>query len=231
MLSVNRIHTYYGRSHVLQGVSLRVGQGEVAALLGRNGAGKSTTINSVMGFTPPRQGQIHLLGREITGRPAHHIARLGVGLVPQGRRIFPTLTVRQNLTLAARHTPTGPWTLERVLELFPPLAGRLNQQGGRLSGGEQQMLALGRALLTNPRLLLLDEPSEGLAPKLVAEIRQVITNLRGQGMSILLVEQNLPLALAVAGRVYVLNKGRIVFEGAPNTLRRRPEIMARYLGV
>ena len=231
MLVIDRLHTYYDDSHVLQGVSLRVNAGEVVTLLGRNGVGKTTTINSVIGFLQPRQGQIWLDGLDLTALPAHRIARLGVGLVPQGRAIFPTLTVKENIMLAARNGHPQGWTLERVLVTFPALAARLKNLGSQLSGGEQQMLAIARALMTNPRLLLLDEPSEGLAPLLVAEIRRIIEQLRARGLSILLVEQNLALALAVADRVYVMNKGQIVFEGTPVELHQQPEVLRRYLGV
>jgi branched-chain amino acid transport system ATP-binding protein len=231
MLTVNDIHTYYGDSHILQGVSLTVGQGEVVVLLGRNGVGKSTTIKSIIGFTPPRQGQITLRGLDVTRLPSHRTAQLGVGLAPQGRAVFPTLTVRENITLAARNAGKGGWTLERVLDTFPPLKARLKNLGAHLSGGEQQMLALARALMTNPELLLLDEPSEGLAPLIVAEIGRVIDRLRQEGLSILLVEQNLTLALGVADRVYVMNKGRIVFAGTPADLRKQVEVRQRFLGV
>jgi branched-chain amino acid transport system ATP-binding protein len=231
MLIVDDIHTYYGDSHILQGVSLTVGQGEAVALLGRNGVGKSTTIKSIIGFTPPRHGQITLRGVEVSHLPSYRIAQMGVGLVPQGRSIFPALTVRENITLAARKTTNGGWTLERALETFPPLKARLKNLGAQLSGGEQQMLALARALMTNPQLLLLDEPSEGLAPLLVAEIGRIIGHLRQEGLSILLVEQNLALALSVADRVYVMNKGWIVFEGTPADLREQAEVRHRYLGV
>jgi branched-chain amino acid transport system ATP-binding protein len=231
MLTVNDIHTYYGDSHVLQGVSLEVGQGEAVSLLGRNGVGKTTTIQSIIGFTPPQQGRIILRDTEITDLPAHRIARLGVGLVPQGRGIFPTLTVKENITLAARNARNGGWTLDRVQETFPPLAARLNNLGSQLSGGEQQMLAIARALMTNPVLLLLDEPSEGLAPLIVTEIGRIIGRLKEQQLSILLVEQNLSLALGVTERVYVMNKGRIVFDGTPAGLREQEEVMHRYLGV
>jgi branched-chain amino acid transport system ATP-binding protein len=221
MLTVNEIHTYYGDSHILQGVSLEVGQGQAVALLGRNGVGKSTTIKSIIGFTPPQRGQITLHGVNVTHLPSHRIARMGVGLVPQGRSIFPTLTVRENILLAARSATNDGWTFERVLAIFPPLQRRR----------EQQMLAIARALMTNPQLLLLDEPSEGLAPLFVAEIGRIIGQLRQEGLSILLVEQNLSLALGVADRVYVMNKGRIVFEGTPADLRAQEEIRHRYLGV
>lgn len=231
MLTVNQIHTYYGDSHILQGVSLEVKEGEAVALLGRNGVGKTTTINSIIGFTPPRRGQVILKGVDVTRWPSHQIARQGVGLVPQGRGIFPTLSVKENITLAARNAQNGGWTFDRVLETFPALAGRLKNLGSQLSGGEQQMLAIARALMTNPALLLLDEPSEGLAPLIVAEIGRIVAQIKAQGLSILLVEQNLNLALGVADRVYVMNKGQIVFEGAPAELRAQTEVMHRYLGV
>ncbi len=231
MLTVNQIHAYYGDSHILQGVSLEVKEGEAVALLGRNGVGKTTTINSIIGFTPPRRGQVILKGVDVTRWPSHQIARQGVGLVPQGRGIFPTLSVKENITLAARNAQNGGWTFDRVLETFPALAGRLKNLGSQLSGGEQQMLAIARALMTNPALLLLDEPSEGLAPLIVAEIGRIVAQIKAQGLSILLVEQNLNLALGVADRVYVMNKGQIVFEGAPAELRAQTEVMHRYLGV
>jgi branched-chain amino acid transport system ATP-binding protein len=231
MLTLDNIHTYYGRSHILQGVSLNVDKGETVALLGRNGVGKTTTMKTIMGFTPARDGRVLLQNVDITRKPAHEIARAGVGLVPQGRDIFPTLTTRENITLAARHTNTGGWTLERVLATFPALGQRLDHKGGKLSGGEQQMVAIGRALMTNPSLLLLDEPSEGLAPLLVAEIGRVIGRLRDEGLSILVVEQNLGMALELADRLYVMNKGQIVFTGTPADLRSQPEMMHQYLGV
>jgi branched-chain amino acid transport system ATP-binding protein len=228
MLDVEGINTYYGESHVLHGVSLRVGPGEAVALLGRNGAGKTTLIRSIMGFTPPRDGRILLGGEPIQRWPTHRIARRGIGLVPQGRRIFAPLTVRENLLLGAR---TDGWTLERVLDLFPRLRERAAQTGGTLSGGEQQMLALGRALLTNGRLLLLDEPSEGLAPLIVREIGRVLVRLKAERLSILLVEQNYHLALRIADRVYVMSKGQIVWEGTPAELGANEEVKRRYLGV
>jgi branched-chain amino acid transport system ATP-binding protein len=231
MLTVNDIHTYYGDSHILQGISLTVNEGDAVALLGRNGAGKTTTIQSIIGFNPPRRGQIILHDVEVTQLPAHRIAQMGVGLVPQGRSIFPTLTVHENMTLAARNAHNGGWTFDRVLQTFSPLAGRLKNLGSQLSGGEQQMLAIARALMTNPDLLLLDEPSEGLAPLVVAEIRQIIAQLKERGLSILLVEQNLNLALDVADRIYVMSKGRIVFKGSPANLRKQADVMQRYLGV
>ena len=231
MLTIEEIHTYYGDSHVLQGLSLQVNPGEIAALLGRNGVGKSTTINSIIGFVPPRRGRITLDGEDITGLPSHRIARMGVGLIPQGRGIFPTLTVRENITLAVRGARNGGWTFDRVMSTFPPLAKRLKNLGSQLSGGEQQMLAVARALMTNPKLLLMDEPSEGLAPLIVMEIGRVASELRDQGLSILLVEQNLALALRLADRVYVMNKGQIVYSGQPSDLQANEEVKHRYLGV
>ena len=228
MLEVDGIHTYYGDSHVLHGVSLRVAPGEAVALLGRNGAGKTTAIRSIVGFTPPRAGRVVFEGEAIEGWPAYRIARRGLALVPQGRRIFAPLSVRENLLLGAR---SAPWTLGRVLELFPRLRERQAQSGGTLSGGEQQMLAIARALLTNGRLLLLDEPSEGLAPLVVREIGGILQSLKAERLSLLLVEQNYHLALRVADRVYVMNKGQIVYEGTPADLEAAPEVKRRYLGV
>ncbi len=228
MLEVDGIHTYYGESHVLHGVSLRVAPGEAVALLGRNGAGKTTAIRSIVGFTPPRAGRVVFEGRAIERWPSYRIARHGLALVPQGRRIFAPLSVRENLLLGAR---ASGWTLERVFELFPRLREREAQAGGTLSGGEQQMLAIARALLTNGRLLLLDEPSEGLAPLIVREIGTTLQALKAQRLSLLLVEQNYHLALRVADRVYVMNKGQIVYEGTPAGLEADEEIKRRYLGV
>jgi branched-chain amino acid transport system ATP-binding protein len=228
MLEVDGVHTYYGESHILHGVSLRVASGEVVALLGRNGAGKTTLIRSIVGFTPARQGRILLDGRPVHAWPPYRVARAGVALVPQGRRIFAPLSVRENLLLGAR---ADGWTLPRVFDLFPRLSERSEQPGGTLSGGEQQMLAIGRALLTNGRLLLLDEPSEGLAPIIVREIGEVVKRLKGERLSILLVEQNYHLALDVADRVYVMNRGQIVYEGTPASLEAREDIKRRYLGV
>ncbi|HEV3346043.1 MAG TPA: ABC transporter ATP-binding protein [Methylomirabilota bacterium] len=228
MLDVEAIHTYYGDSHVLHGVSLRVGAGEAVALLGRNGAGKTTAIRSIVGFTPPRAGRVLLDGRPIQGWPAHRIARSGLALVPQGRRIFAPLSVRENLLLGAR---APGFTLERVFALFPRLREREQQPGGTLSGGEQQMLAIGRALLTNGRLILLDEPSEGLSPLIVREIGRILLALKAERLSLLLVEQNYHLALRVADRVYVMNKGQIVYEGTPAALEADEEVKRRYLGV
>jgi branched-chain amino acid transport system ATP-binding protein len=227
MLDVEAIHTYYGESHVLHGVSLRVAAGEAVALLGRNGAGKTTLIRSIVGFTPPREGRILFEGRPIHAWPAYRIARGGLALVPQGRRIFAPLTVRENLLLGAR---SAGWSLDRVFDLFPRLRERAEQSGGTLSGGEQQMLAIGRALLTNGRMLLLDEPSEGLAPLVVREMGDVLVGLKHE-LAILLVEQNYHLALRIADRVYVMNKGQIVYEGTPANLGRNEDVKRRYLGV
>jgi branched-chain amino acid transport system ATP-binding protein len=226
---VQEIHTYYGESHVLQGVSLQVNQGELVALLGRNGAGKTTTMSSIIGLNPVRRGKVVLNGRDVTHQPPHAIASAGVGLVPQGRRIFAPLSVKENLVFAQRST--GPWTLDRVYELFPRLAERQHNAGNSLSGGEQQMLAIGRALLMNPRLMLMDEPSEGLAPMLVREIGRVIGELKQSGIAILLAEQNLTMALSVADRCYVLNKGQVVAESSAESLKADDQLKHRFLGV
>jgi len=228
MLELDTIQTYYGESHILHGVSIRVGEGEAVALLGRNGAGKTTLIRSVAGFTPPREGRVVFGGEAVQAWPAYRIARQGLALVPQGRRIFSPLTVTENLTLGAR---PGGWTLERVYVLFPRLRERALQPGGTLSGGEQQMLAIARALMTNGRMLVLDEPSEGLAPIVVREIGNIVRGLKGSSLSILLVEQNYHLALQVADRVYVMNKGQIVWEGTPAGLEADEDVKRRYLGV
>jgi branched-chain amino acid transport system ATP-binding protein len=233
MLSVDSIHTYYGDSHILQGVSLHVAAGQAVALLGRNGAGKTTTINSIVGFTPPRAGTITFQGHDITRAPSHATARLGMGLAPQGRRIFPNLTVEENLTLAmhAGRANGDGWNLARIYTTFPILKQRASNWGNQLSGGEQQMLAIARALATNPDLILFDEPSEGLAPLIVAEIGRIIAGLKQQGLSILLVEQHFALAMAVADDVYVMNKGQIVFHGAPAALHADEGLKQKYLGI
>jgi len=230
-LTVDDVHTYYGESHVLQGVSLEVPEGRVVALLGRNGVGKTTLIRSIIGFTPPRRGSIRYGGVNIAGRPSYQIARLGIGLIPQGRRVFPSLDVAEHLTVNARSRGKTGWTLERVLGLFPRLRERQRNRGNALSGGEQQMLATGRALVANPDLLLMDEPSEGLAPLMVRELGRIIGDLRGGGISILLVEQNLGFALDLADHVYVLSKGTIVHSCTPAELMANDEVKSRYLGV
>jgi branched-chain amino acid transport system ATP-binding protein len=231
MLEVEDIHTNYGESYVLQGVSLRVGRGQVVAVLGRNGVGKTTLIRSIIGFTPPRRGRILLNGEDITRLPAHEIARRGVGLVPQGRRIFPSLAVGEHLEVGERVGNGSGWSFGRVLDLFPRLRERIRNRGNQLSGGEQQMLACGRALVGNPDILLMDEPSEGLAPLLVRELGRMLAGLKAGGASILIVEQNLAFALRIADHVYLMNKGKIVHESRPDALLRNDEIKARYLGV
>ena len=228
LLELDAVHTYYGDSHVLQGVSLRVPAGRITCVIGRNGAGKTTTVRTVMGFTPPRSGRIAYAGRPITGTSPHRVARLGIALVPQGRGIFPDLTVLQHLTLAYR---PGGWTSAQAGARFPALAARGRSPAGVLSGGEQQMLAIARALAMAPRLVVLDEPSDGLAPLFVGVVRDMLREMRAAGLGLLLVEQNLALARAVADRLYVLNKGRVVFEGAPAELDAAPDVRAQYLGV
>jgi branched-chain amino acid transport system ATP-binding protein len=228
-LTLADVHTYYGDSHVLHGVSLAVGPGEVVAILGRNGMGKTTLIRSVVGFTPPRRGSVIFDGRDVTHwSPSRRITQ-GMALVPQGRRVFVSLSVRENLAVA--RGGGGPWSLERVYELFPRLRERARNRADRLSGGEQQMLAIGRALMSNPRLLLMDEPTEGLAPLMVREVGRVIGELKRAGLSILLVEQNLPMAAAVADRVLVLSRGEIVYSGPPAALLANEAVTSRYLGV
>jgi len=230
MLEVRDIHTYYGESYVLQGVSLRVEKSQVVGILGRNGMGKTTLIRSIIGFTLPRQGRVLFKGTDITAWPSYRSVALGMGLVPQGRRVFPSLTVTENLAVAAKGNG-GPWTVGRVMDLFPRLRERAEHRAGKLSGGEQQMLAIARALMTNPDLLLMDEPTEGLAPLLVREMRRVIGELKARGLSILLVEQNLPLALSVADHVHILSRGRIVHSSSPQALWENEEVKARHLGL
>jgi len=230
MLEVRDLHTYYGDSYVLQGLSLRVERGQVVGILGRNGMGKTTLIRSIVGFTVPRRGRVVFKEREATGWPSHRIVGLGLGLVPQGRRVFPSLTVAENLSVAVRGNG-GSWSVDRVMDLFPRLRERAANRAGKLSGGEQQMLAIARALMTNPELLLMDEPTEGLAPLLVREVGRVIERLKASGLSILLVEQNLPLALRLADHVHVLSRGRIVHSGPARELAANDDVKARYLGV
>jgi len=232
MLELVDIHTYYGEGHVLQGISLKVGEGSVVALLGRNGMGKTTTIHSIIGFTPPRQGKVIFKGRELTKLPPYQIPRMGLALVPQGRRIFPSLSVKENLTMAAQSRgKSDAWSLDKVYSHFPILKERANLKGNLLSGGEQQMLTIARALMTNPDLLLMDEPSEGLAPMIVQELGDTINQLNRSGLSILLVEQNMRLALNVADYVYILSKGVIVYESTPDDLRDNEEVKTKYLSV
>jgi branched-chain amino acid transport system ATP-binding protein len=228
MLEVSNIHTFYRESHILHGVSLKVGEGAVVALLGRNGMGKTTTVRSIIGFTPPRSGKIIYNGHEIQTLNSYQIAQLGVGMVPQGRRIFPSLSVQENLAIACRGQG---WTIDKVCELFPMLKIRAKNRGNQLSGGEQQMLAIARAMMTNPTLMLMDEPSEGLAPLMVREVAGIVSRLKDNGISVLLVEQNLPLALEVSNYVYIMHKGEIVYESTPAQLATDEKIQAEYLAV
>ncbi len=230
LLELKDVHTYYGDSYVLRGVDLQVAPGRAVALLGRNGMGKTTTIRSIMGLAKPRRGVITFKNEDITGRKSYQIAQMGIGLVPQGRDIFPSLSVRENLTMAAR--PAGKsegWTLDMVYEHFPILKERANLKGTLLSGGEQQMLAIARALMINPDLLLMDEPSEGLAPRIVEQVGDIILQLKARGISILLVEQNTPLALRVADEAFIISKGQIVFHGTCRQLEEDEETKVKYL--
>ena len=229
MLDVRDIDTYYGLGHILHGLSLTVNEGEVVALLGRNGAGKTTTLRSITGLTPPRRGRIAYKGQEIAGLPPHRISRLGIALVPETRGIFSYLSARENLAIARR--PGSRWPEDSVLERFPKLREVLDRKGRLLSGGEQQMLAIARALLTGPDLLLLDEPSQGLAPLVVEAVMGTVRDLKAERVSMLLVEQNAELALGLADRVYVIDHGTIVFEGTPAALRANTHVTATYLGV
>jgi branched-chain amino acid transport system ATP-binding protein len=238
LLALRSIHTYYGDSYVLHGVDLEVRAGQIVVILGRNGMGKTTLIRSIAGLTPPRQGDIVFQGRSLAGKPPYKIVQSGIAIVPQGRRIFPSLTVRENLLLPtstlARSAPTGKsrgWDLRKVLAEFPQLTDRLENGGSQLSGGEQQMVAIGRALMAEPTLILMDEPSEGLSPKLVQKVEEILLRLRNEGHSVLLVEQNLALALAVADKIYVISSGSFVFEGTPAELSSNPEILNAHLGV
>ena len=232
LLSVRDAHAYYGQSHVLHGVSLDVHEGEVVSLLGRNGAGKTTTILTIMGYLKPEPGNITFMGRDLKGLRPHALAKLGFGFVPQERGIFPSLTVRENLTTFAKSARgTAMWDLARIYRLFPRLEERASNWGFQLSGGEQQMLAIARALMLNPKLLLLDEPSEGLAPLIVREIVQVLTGLKQQGLAILLVEQNLQAALDLADRHHVISKGQVVFTGSSADITGNETVLKQYLSV
>lgn len=234
LLQLDEVHTYYGQSYILQGVSLQIEPGEVIGLLGRNGVGKTTTIRTIIGFNPPRRGSIRFQGQSLEKQPPHKIGQAGIGLVPQGRSIFPNLSVRENLLVAARpnsKSKVADWTLERVYRLFPVLEERASNWGNQLSGGEQQMLAIGRALMTNPALILMDEPSEGLAPLMVRTIGQHLRQLKEAGFAILLVEQNLKMAFELCDRLYVMNKGQIVFTGSRAELQENEEIKHQHLGV
>jgi branched-chain amino acid transport system ATP-binding protein len=210
------LHTYYGKSHILHGVSLEAAEGKVTALLGRNGAGKTTTLRSLMGLTPPREGHVKIFNAETTGWPSFRVAALGVGYVPEGRRIFPNLTVEENLLVPMERS--GPWTLASIYKLFPRLEERRSNKGRQLSGGEQEMLSIARALLLNPKLLILDEPSQGLAPLIVREVFRIVTKMRAEGISVLLVEQNVRMSLEVADHAYVLDDGHVVYSGSAHEL-------------
>jgi branched-chain amino acid transport system ATP-binding protein len=233
MLKVDGLDTSYGLSQVLFGVSLEIAQGEVVTLLGRNGMGKTTTVLSVMGIVRPKGGSIRFDGRALTGLPSYRVAKAGLGLVPEGRQVFPNLTVRENLvaTAANRSRRAAPWTLERVYRLFGYLEERQHHYGNQLSGGEQQMLAIGRALMTNPKLLILDEATEGLAPRVRVEIYRCIEQLKAEGLSILVIDKDVGALTRVADRHYVLEKGRVVWSGSSGQLRDNRDVQRRYLGV
>jgi len=228
-LEAEGLHTFYGKSHILHDVSLIVPDGRITTLLGRNGAGKTTTLRSLMGLTPPQTGKVMLLGRETTFWPPFRIAALGVGYVPEGRRIFPNLTVDENLLVPVART--GPWNLARIYQLFPRLAERKQNLGRQLSGGEQEMLSISRALLINPKLLILDEPSQGLAPLIVREVFRIVAQMRAEGISVLLVEQNARMSLEIADHAYVLDDGKVVYAGLAEDLRRDHDLVDRLAGV
>jgi branched-chain amino acid transport system ATP-binding protein len=231
ILEVQDIHTYYGEAYVLQGLSLHLEQGQILGLLGRNGVGKTTLVNSIVGFTPPRRGRIVFKGADITRNSSFEIVRIGMGLVPQGRRVFPTLTVEENLVVAGRSAERHGWNLGRVYDLFPRLQERRLQRAKTLSGGEQQMLAIGRALMTNPDCLIMDEPSEGLAPIIIQGLWEAIGKLKREGMSILLVEQNASLALKLVDYVHVMSKGQVVHSSTPQELWANDAVKHSYLGI
>ena len=231
MLDVRDIHSYYGESHILHGVSLSVSPGKVTSMLGRNGAGKTTTVLTIMGHLKPRQGSIQYLNKDVHGLPSHRISHLGLGFVPQERGVFPSLSVEENLTVAARHGRDGKWTLEKIYELFPRLRERSMNRGFQLSGGEQQMLSIARALMLNPTLMILDEPSEGLAPLIVDEIVTVLSHLKEEGLGVLLIEQNLKVALALGDTHYVLSKGEVCFTGDSESLRNNEYVLSTHLSV
>jgi branched-chain amino acid transport system ATP-binding protein len=231
ILEVHDIHTYYGDAYVLQGLSLALEQGQILGLLGRNGVGKTTLVNSIVGFVPPRRGRIVFKGADVTAVSSFETVRRGMGLVPQGRRVFPTLTVEENLRVAARGASRHGWTLERIYPLFPRLAERRRQRAKTLSGGEQQMLAIARGLMTNPDCLIMDEPSEGLAPIIIQAVWQIIRKLKQEGLSILLVEQNAALALQLVDYVHVMSKGQVVHSADPQSLQRDEAVKSKYLGI
>ena len=233
MLQVTGIETFYGRSQILFGVSLEIGAGEVVTVMGRNGMGKTTLVRSILGLTPPKAGSIRFDGEELRNQPSYVVARAGIGIVPEGRQIFPTLTVRENLiaTAANRSGLSESWTLERVFEMFPILAERTNAYGKTLSGGEQQMLAIGRALMTNAKLLILDDATEGLAPLVCAEIWKCLERLKETGQAILIIDRNLETLIRIADRHYIMEKGRFVWSGSSASLAAKRELWRRYLGV
>ena len=231
ILQAENIHTYYGDSHVLQGLSVSLEEGRILGVLGRNGVGKTTLVNSIMGFTPPRSGTIRFKGADITHSSSFDIVRMGIGLVPQGRRVFGSLSVEENLIVAANGAAKRGWTMERVYSMFGRLKERRKQQARTLSGGEQQMLAIGRSLMTNPDCLIMDEPTEGLAPLIVQQVWESIGKLKGEGLSILLVEQNVTMALRLVDHVCVISKGQVVHSSDPDGLRSNEAVKAQYLGV
>ena len=231
ILDVQDIHTYYGDAYVLQGLSLSLDQGQIVGLLGRNGVGKTTLVNSIVGFVPPRRGKVLFKGQDITGQSSFTIVRSGIGLVPQGRRVFPTLSVEDNLLVAEHGSERHDWSLDRVFALFPRLRERRRQRAKTLSGGEQQMLAIGRGLMTNPDCLIMDEPSEGLAPIVIQGLWEAIATLKREGLSILLVEQNAALALKLVDFVHVISKGRVVYSALPGELWENQEVKTRFLGI
>ena len=227
---IEDLHTYYGESYILRGISFEVTEGQVVGVLGRNGMGKTTLLRSLIRFTPPRRGRVTFRGCDLSRLRPFQIARRGMGLVPQGRQIFPSLDVIENLTVGFKGTTKG-WTLERIFDFFPPLKQRIHHPGNQLSGGEQQMLAIGRSLMTNPSLLLMDEPTEGLSPIYVQNLGQVIQKLRGEGIAILLVEQNLQFALNSSDYIHILSQGQLVHSSLPKDLMQNEEIKSRYLGI
>lgn len=233
LIKASGLHTYYGSSHVLHGVDLSINAGETVCLLGRNGMGKTTTLRSILGLVRPRAGQVHIKGVDLTGAPTHRIVRTGIGYVPEGRGIFPNLTVRESLVMAARPGPNGrnDWTLKRVLDTFPRLAERIDQMAGNLSGGEQQMVAIGRALMTNPELLILDEATEGLAPLIRREIWRVIRTVKDTGIASLIVDKNVTVLLEITDRSLVMVKGELVYDGASSELKAQPRLIREHIGV
>lgn len=231
ILDVEDIHTYYGDAYVLQGLSLKLEEGQIVGLLGRNGVGKTTLVKSIVGFNPPRRGRVLFKGADITHVSSFETVRAGMGLVPQGRRVFPTLSVEENLRVAERGMERHGWSVERVYALFPRLQERRGQRAKTLSGGEQQMLAIGRALMTNPDCLIMDEPSEGLAPIVIQGVWDAVAKLKEQGLSILLVEQNASLALKLVDHVHVMSKGRVVYSATPQELWANEEVKSAYLGI